>query len=287
MSQLDPMLVAVRSGVYRGWTEFKKSLVAPQDIGYYVVTGLIMLGVLLFQRDRNYGETTLTLAALSLPSLLGMLIAFNNVIGPAAMLGIEREDGTLLRAKAVPNGMVGYLVGMLTVTPLSTVVSLLVIFLPGLFLVDGLLSIGIGGWLTFLAVLVLGMLATMPWGAILGSLFRNPRLGSNIIMLPTMGLVGISGIFYPIVALWEWLQWVAQVFPMYWLGLGMRSAFLPDSAAAVEIGGSWRTWQTFAVLSAWAVAGLLVAPGVLRKMARKESGAAVAARRQIAMQRTY
>ena len=57
-------------------------------------------------------------------------------------------------------------------------------------------------------------------------------------MLPVMVLTGISGIFYPIQSLWGWLQVVAQVFPMYWLGLGMRSAFLPDSAAALEIGGS-------------------------------------------------
>ena len=65
-------------------------------------------------------------------------------------------------------------------------------------------------------------------------------------MLPVLVLTGISGIFYPIQQLWGWVQVVAQVFPMYWIGLGMRSAFLPDSAAAVEIGGSWRTAETVA-----------------------------------------
>ena len=49
-------------------------------------------------------------------------------------------------------------------------------------------------------------------------------------MLPMMGLIAISGIFYPITALPGWLQWIAQVFPVYWLGLGMRSALLPDAA---------------------------------------------------------
>ncbi|HEX2176684.1 MAG TPA: hypothetical protein VHG70_12305 [Nocardioidaceae bacterium] len=46
-------------------------------------------------------------------------------------------------------------------------------------------------------------------------------------MLPVMVLAGISGIFYPIQQLWGWVQVLAQVFPMYWLGLGMRSAFFP------------------------------------------------------------
>ncbi|HZM80188.1 MAG TPA: hypothetical protein VFC19_31015 [Candidatus Limnocylindrales bacterium] len=81
------------------------------------------------------------------------------------------------------------------------------------------------------------------------------------------------------------LQWIAQVFPIYWLGLGMRSALLPGDLAAVEIGHSWRHLETVGVLGAWAVLGLVLAPIVLRRMARRESGSAVDARRQKAMQR--
>lgn len=70
---------------------------------------------------------------------------------------------------------------------------------------------------------------------------------------------------------------------MYWIGLGMRSTFLPDeAAAALEIGGTWRTWQTVAVLTAWAIIGTLVTPAVLRRMTRRQSGSAVAAAREAA-----
>ena len=102
---------------------------------------------------------------------------------------------------------------------------------------------------------------------------------------PMMALIAISGIFYPITTFPAWLQVIAQIFPIYWLGLGMRSALLPDELAAVEIGESWRHLETLGVLGAWAVAGLVVAPIVLRRMARRESGATVAERRQKAMQR--
>jgi ABC-2 type transport system permease protein len=104
-------------------------------------------------------------------------------------------------------------------------------------------------------------------------------------MLPIGGLVATSGIFYPITNLPEWLQWIAQGFPIYWLGLGMRSALLPDELAAAELGGSWRHLETLGVLGVWAVLGLLVAPMVLRRMARRESGSRVAARREKALQR--
>jgi ABC-2 type transport system permease protein len=80
------------------------------------------------------------------------------------------------------------------------------------------------------------------------------------------------------------VQAVAQVFPLYWFGLGMRSAFLPDEAAAVEIGGSWRTPETLLVLAAWAVVGWIVTPIVLRRMARRQSGSDVEAAREAALQ---
>jgi ABC-2 type transport system permease protein len=102
-------------------------------------------------------------------------------------------------------------------------------------------------------------------------------------LLLLAGLAAISGIFYPITHLPVFLQWTGQVFPLYWLGLGMRSALLPHSLAAVEIGHSWRHLATFGVLAAWSVAGLVLAPVVLRRMARRESGSAVAARHEKVM----
>jgi ABC-2 type transport system permease protein len=155
--------------------------------------------------------------------------------------------------------------------------------IPGLFLFGGL-ELGAGSWLALAGVIALGLLATMPLGAIVGSLMSSPR-SMGLVMLPTMGLIAISGIFYPITNLPSWLQAVGQVFPIYWLGLGTRSALLPDALSAVEIGHSWRHLETVGVLGVWAVAGLIVAPMVLRRMARRESGSAAAARRERTLQR--
>lgn len=65
--------------------------------------------------------------------------------------------------------------------------------------------------------------------------------------------------------------------PGYWLGLGlgMRSAFLPDAAVVAEIAGSWRHLHAAVVLGVWAVAGFLLAAPTLRRMARHETGSAM------------
>jgi ABC-2 type transport system permease protein len=277
-------LHAVRLGVRRGWTEFLNSVRSPQDQGFYLFTGLATLAYLWVNRGDTVEGTTLLYPTVALPSILGALVAFGVVIGPAFALAMEREDGTLLRHKALPHGMEGYVTGQLVFHSLSALPQFLVILVPSAVLLEDVVPSGVGGWLTVAWVLTLGMVATLPIGMVLGSVVPNTQKVGTWGMLPVLVVTGISGIFVPVQALWGWVQTVAQVFPTYWIGLGMRSAFLPDAAASLELGGSWRTGQTVLVLTAWAVAGLLVTPVVLRRMARRQSGSQVAAARDAAVQ---
>ncbi|CCH86072.1 ABC-type multidrug transport system, permease component [Modestobacter italicus] len=275
---------AAGQGLRRGWTEFVQSVRSPQDQGFYLFTGLVTLAVLWFNRDNEVGSTGLMYPTYALPSVLGALLTFGVVIGPAYALAMEREDGTLLRHKAVPHGMQGYVTGQLTFQSLSLAPGLLVVLVPSLLLFDDVMQGGAGGWLAVAGLVVIGLLATLPWGMVLGSVVPGVQKVGTWGMLPVLVLVAISGVFTPVQAMWGWVQAVAQVFPVYWIALGMRSAFLPAEAAVAELGDSWRTGTMLVVLSAWAVAGLLVAPRVLRRMARRQSGSAVQAAREAALQ---
>jgi ABC-2 type transport system permease protein len=281
---MNTTLHAVRLGTRRGWTEFLLSLRSPQDQGFFVFVGLGTLGYLWLNRDSEVEGTSLLLPSVALPSILGALLAFGVVIGPAYALAMEREDGTLLRLKAVPHGIRAYVTGQLLLHSLGLLPMLAVIMVPSVFLFDDVTPQDASGWLTFAWVVALGMLATLPLGMILGSVVPSTQKVGTWGMLPVLVVTAISGIFFPIQALWGWVQAVAQVLPVYWIGLGLRSAFLPDAAAAVELGGSWRTGQTVLVLGAWAVVGWLVTPVVLRRMARRQSGSVVEQARQNALQ---
>ncbi len=275
---------SVRLGVRRGWLEARQMMTNREDLFNTFLFPAIFVIVMFFMRGAKLPGTEFSLGAATVPSVLGASIVFSGMLGMAGVLAVEREDGTLLRAKATPNGMIGYLVGKVVTVSFNTVIGILLVLIPSLILFDGIAPGGLTSWLGLLWVLVIGLLATMPIGAIFGSLTSNAR-SIGLIMLPTLGIGAISGIFYPITALPEWLQYLGQMFPMYWLGLGMRSALLPDSTVIIEIGQSWRPWETLGVLSVWAVIGLTLAPVVLRRMARRESGSSVAARREKAMQR--
>ncbi|ADB31028.1 ABC-2 type transporter [Kribbella flavida DSM 17836] len=272
----------VRVGWARGLIELRQSFTNGADLlGHFLWPGL-MLVALFFLRDREFAGTGFALGTLALPSILGMNAAMG-MVSMSQHLTADREDGTLLRAKATPDGMRGYLVGKVVSVAGGLIADLAILLIPGLLLVDGL-DLAPASWLTVLWVLVLGLVATLPLGAILGSVFPSAR-AQGLVQLPVLGLIAISGIFYPVTALPDWVQWIAQLSPIYWLGLGTRSALLPDAMVAVEIGAAWRQAETVAVLGVWAVLGLLIAPLVLRRMARRESGSSVATRRDRALQR--
>ena len=281
---MSPALVAARAGLSRGRIEFEQTVTRPGDlISFLLMTGGFLTAVVL-NRQAHVPGTQFSLGTATLVSVLGLDIGMYGIMFMADRLVADREDGTLLRAKAIPNGMLGYLIGKVVNISAQIVFAVAITLFAGAFLVTGLAIGNPGSWLTLAWVLVLGLLSTVPLGAVLGSLFPDTRTTALLLLL-LGGLAAISGIFDPITRLPVFLQWTGQVFPLYWLGLGIRSALLPHALAAAEIGHSWRHPATFGVLSAWALTGLVLAPIVLRRTARRESGSSVAARREKAMQR--
>ena len=234
-------------------------------------------------RDTRFEGTPFSLGALMLPGVAGMFVALGSLL-EIQYLAADREDGTLFRARATPDGIRGYVVGKLVTVSMTVLVYLLVLLVPGWLIVGGLAVDGIWPWLTLIWFVVLGLAATLPLGIVLGALVASPRAVGYVSLL-VIGLIAISGIFYPLRALPDWAGTIGQVFPVYWLGLGMRSAVLPAGAAVVEIAGSWRQLEASLFLGAWALIGLILAPIVVRRMARLELGSSVARRRERLLQR--
>jgi ABC-2 type transport system permease protein len=274
----------LRLGLRRGWITWRAMNTTREGLLNTVGWNIVPLAVLVVFAGREIPGMGVSLTASMLPGMMAILIVFA-VMGTAYYLASEREDGTLLRAKATPDGMRAYVTGLLVVGALDVLAGLLIVGVPGLFLLDGVPLASVGFWLGLLGYVALGLLACLAVGILIGSAVQNPRTIGGVGFLVTSGLSAISGLFFPVQVLWGWVQVLVQLFPMYWLGLGLRSVFLPAEAAAVEVGGSWRVVETLLVLGAWAAVGLVLGPILLRRMARRESGSNVEARRTQALQR--
>lgn len=276
--------MAVRAGLRRARIEFAQTMTNAGELLGWLWMPVVALVVLHAFGDGAVPGVDFPLGAHAIPGVLAMNAVFTGLMGLAVALTMDREDGTLLRAKATPNGVLGYVVGKVLGKAGMTVAVLVIVLVPAVLLFDGLEPGRVSTWPALLWVVVLGLLATLPLGAVVGAVFGNAQ-SLGFVTLLVMALVVVSGVFYPISALPGWLQVVGQVFPLYWFGLGLRSALLPDAVAAAEIGGSWRPAETAVVLGAWAVVGFALSVVVLRRMARKESGSSVAARREQVAQR--
>lgn len=242
--------------------------------------------VMYFLQDAEVLGSTISLAQLGVPGVIAMYLVSGGFMGTGGALVTEREDGTLLRAKAVPGGMSSHLLGTVFVYSLVTLVPTAIALGAATLLFDGIGPQGACGWWTFAWVSVLGLLATLPAGAVLGALMR----GAMAFGWAAMGVyasLAVSGIFYPLAALPGWLQTIGQLLPTYWIGFGLRSALLPPEAVALELGQTWNTPMTVVALLIWTVGGLILAPIALRRMARRQSGSAVAAARDRVMTRGY
>jgi len=270
----------VRIGIARGGIELRHTLTYWPDLLQATIIPVAGVVAMFLLRGHHVPGSTFSLGSLTLPGFIGMSLAMGGTLGVSGLIATDREDGTLLRAKAIPHGMTAYVTGKIIFSAATTLVGLVLTIILGLVAFPGVTV----HWPALVWVTVLGLLATIPLGITLGSVLPSPR-AIILVVLPIGGVTAISGIFYPITYLAGWLQAVAQVFPVYWLGLGFRAALLPPSLSSVELYGQWRLPLVLLVLLLWSLLGLLTAPPLLRRMASRESGSRVAARRERAMLR--
>lgn len=104
---LDARWAAVRAGISRGWIETRQSFTETANVVSHIFPPLVYIAVLVILREKTVPGTGFSLGAMLLPGFLGMSIVFAGLWGPAGVITSDREDGTLLRAKATPNGMLG------------------------------------------------------------------------------------------------------------------------------------------------------------------------------------
>lgn len=257
---------------------------SPQGLGAIGTAAFLVLLVWFF-RDADFMDAV-GAAAYLFAGFLALTVVSGAMLTIASEIQLERESGTLLRAKAIPHGITGHLLAKLMSVPVELTIAVVPMLVGIALLAPEALPSGAGRWVVLVATMLLGTASMLPWGAVLGSVFRT-MIGMSVAMLAIYGVTAVSGFFFPVTLLPGWAQALVQLTPIYWVGLGIRGAMLPESAAAVEIGGVWRSELTVLVLLGWAVLGLVLATFFLRRMARRQSGSAVAAARERVMARGY
>lgn len=189
----------------------------------------------------------------------------------AISIAIERDDGTLKRLRGTPMPPAAYFLGKIGLVIVTSLVQTVLLLAFGVALF-GLDLPGTGQqWLDFGWIFVLGTAAGTVLGIAYSSIPRSARSAGAVVSPVVIVLQFISGIFFVLSQLPNWMVTLGSIFPLRWLAQGMRSVFLPASFEAQEVGGSWMLPQTALVLTAWTVVGLLLCLRTFRWM-RRDAG---------------
>ena len=173
---------AVRLGLARGGIELRHMFTYLPDLFQTLFIPLIQIAVLFLMRGHHVPGTTFSLGSLTLPSGIGMGFVLGGTLGVTGLLTVDREDGTLLRAKATPHGMTAYVIGKIVATSATNLFGLVVTLVLGLIAFPGV-TLTADGVATLAWVALLGLLATIPLGITLGSLLPSPRF-IPLLLLP-------------------------------------------------------------------------------------------------------
>ncbi len=184
-----------------------------------------------------------------------LLVSFQAL---AISIAVERDDGTLKRLEATPMPRSAYFAGKVGLVLVTGVLQLAVLLACARVFFGVALPAGAAGWWTLAWVTVLGGAAGTLLGIAYSSVPSSGRSASAVVPPVVIVLQFVSGVFFVYSELPTWMQDLAALFPLKWMAQGFRSALLPDTMAAAEVGGSWQHGQTALWLAAWVVVGVVL-----------------------------
>ena len=200
----------------------------------------------------------LTAAQYYLPAMLAAGALLSGLQNMATDIAMEKSDGTLKRLAGSPLSPVSYFIGKIGQVLVTAVLQAALLIAAAGIAFGVPLPVDADAWVTFAWVFLLGVTTCAILGIGLSALPRSGKSATAVIIPIVLVLQFISGVYLQFSMLPEWLQNVANVFPLAWLAHGMRAVFLPEGYAALEPGGEWNLAGVAIVCGIWLVAGLVL-----------------------------
>lgn len=254
----------LRLGLSRAGYELRAYFRQGDTVFFTFLFPLLMLTIFSVAfSDSEFGRTPdgdpVTAAQYYLPAMLAAGVLLSGLQNLATDIAMEKSDGTLKRLAGAPLSPVSYFIGKIGQVLVTGVLQAALLIAVARIAFGVPLPTEPEQWLTFAWVFLLGVTTCAILGIGLSGLPRSGKSATAVIIPIVLVLQFISGVYIQFTMLPEWLQNVANVFPLAWLAHGMRSVFLPESYAAVEAGGAWNLPGVALACGLWLVVGLVAA----------------------------
>lgn len=235
----------------------------------YPVIMLAIFATVFGQNGATVGDD-IPFAQYFLPGMIATGVLLSSFQSLAIDISNERDRGGLKRLRGTPLPPTSFFLGKIGQVLFTSLIQLVLLLAVAAVLFDVPLPDTAGRWWTLAWVFALGTATGAICGVGFSSLPRSGKSASAVVTPVVLVLQFISGVFFSFYDLPGWMQEVAAVFPLKWMAQGMRSVFLPDSAAVLEPAGTWEHGRIALVLGAWLVLGLVVGVRTFRWQRRDD-----------------
>ena len=157
------------------------------------------------------------------PGILAMSLMNSGVIGLSTAFVTYREKGILRRIKVTPFSLTSFILARIVTTLIVAVLQAVV--LVGL----GVLIYGMtvrGNMFLILLTVMIGGLAFLAIGFGLSGMARNTETAASYANLVTFPMLFLSGTFWPVDALPDWLQPLTRILPLRYLIDALRELMM-------------------------------------------------------------
>lgn len=259
------MFRAFRLGVARTNIELKQ-LIRDREAAFWTLAFPLVLMVIFGSvfGSQTLGPTKITFSQYFVAGMIASGVLYTSFQNLAIWIPQERDDGTLKRLQGLPMPKSSYFIGKIGLVFLTYISQTAVLIATGVLFYDIDLPSGLDVWLRFAWISILGLISCTLLGIAFSSLPKTGKGASAVVSPIVLVLQFSSGVFFRFNDIPTWMQQFASVFPLKWLTQGMRSVFLPEEAAAMEVMGSFEVSRTAWVLGLWIIGSGLLAAATFR-----------------------
>lgn len=184
-----------------------------------------------------------------MPGIIAMSLMNTGIIGISTAFVAFREKGILRRIKVTPFPLWKFL--------LARVLGAMIVGLLSTFVLIGL-SMALfgaevrGNWLLILAMIILVSTAMLSIGAAIAAVARNVESAAGMANLITFPMMFLSGVFFPISTMPDWMRPIMAVMPLKYGVNALREPMLYGH-------GIGAIWMDIVILIAVSVVTIMIA----------------------------
>jgi len=171
-----------------------------------------------------------------IPGIAAMAIMQTGLFTVVFTLVRFKSQGVLRRLKATPIGASHFLAGQLTTKAIVVVLQTYVLVIVGAIVLG--VSVGngrIGAWFDLTILALLGGALFIAMGLAVSGWAKNEETAAPVANIISMPMMFLSGVFFPLSVMPDWLTRWSQYLPLTYLADGMR-AITVEGASITTLG---------------------------------------------------